>query len=100
MLLTGRRVPGEEALALGLCDRLAEEDTLRETAHATAREIAGSAPLAVASIRATMRTGLVDRVQKALEREAAEQDRLRGTADFIEGVSASLERRAPRFEAR
>ena len=100
LLLTGRRVPGEEALGLGLCDRLAEDDELRDTAHAVAQAIAESAPLAVASIRATMRAGLAERVQKALKREAAEQDRLRGTADFVEGVTASLERRAPRFEAR
>ncbi len=100
LLLTGRRVPGEEALALGLCDQLAGEDALREAAHTMARQVAESAPLAVASIRATMRTGLVERVAAALEREAAEQDRLRGTADFAEGVRASLERRAPLFEAR
>ncbi len=101
LLLTGRRVPGEEALAIGLCDQLAaEEDDLRHTAHALAGATAESAPLAVASIRATMRAGLAERVQKALAREAAEQDRLRSTADFVEGVRASLERRAPRFEAR
>jgi enoyl-CoA hydratase/carnithine racemase len=39
-------------------------------------------------------------VQAALEREASEQDRLRDTADFREGVAASLERRTPRFEGR
>jgi enoyl-CoA hydratase/carnithine racemase len=100
LLLTGRRVPGDEALALGLCDQLAEEDALRDAAHTLARAIAESGPLAVASIRATMRAGLTERVRQALEREAAEQDRLRGTDDFVEGVRASLERRAPRFAAR
>ncbi len=100
LLLTGRRVPGDEALALGLCDKLVEEDELRAAAHALAGEIAASAPLAVASIRATMRGDLVERVAKALDREAAEQDRLRQTEDFREGVMASLERRDPRFSGR
>jgi enoyl-CoA hydratase/carnithine racemase len=100
LLLTGRRVPGEEALALGLCDRLAEDDEVRPAAQALAAELARSAPLAVRSIRATLRAGLIERVQAALEREASEQDRLRDTADFREGVAASLERRTPRFEGR
>jgi enoyl-CoA hydratase/carnithine racemase len=100
MLLTGRRVPGEEALSLGLCDRLVEDNEVRLAARALAAELAGSAPLAVQSIRATLRGGLFERVQAALEREASEQDRLRGTEDFREGVTASLERRTPRFQGR
>ncbi len=98
LLLTGRRVPGEEALSLGLCDRLVEDGEVRDGAVALATELAVSAPLAVRSIRETLRGGLVERVESALEREATEQDRLRATADFREGVAASLERRPPRFQ--
>jgi 2-(1,2-epoxy-1,2-dihydrophenyl)acetyl-CoA isomerase len=97
MLLTGRRVPGEEALSLGLCDRLVADDEVRRAAHALAAELAQSAPLAVRSIRATLRAGLLQRLEAALEREASEQQRLRATDDFREGVAASLERRTPRF---
>jgi enoyl-CoA hydratase/carnithine racemase len=100
LLLTGRRVPGEEALSLGLCDRLVEEGALRAASHALAVELASSAPLAVRSIRATLRSGLLERVEAALELEASEQERLRGTEDFREGVVASLERRMPRFHGR
>ena len=100
LLLTGRRIPGEEARSLGLCDRLVDDAEIRTEAHALARELAQSAPLAVRSIRATLRAGLLERVEAALEREASEQDRLRGTADFREGVTASLERRTPRFQGR
>lgn len=100
MLLTGRRVPGGEALALKLCDQLAPEHELRAGAHSLARRIAACAPLAVTSIRATMRTGLLERVKESLEREAAEQDRLRQTEDFREGVTVSFERRDPDFKGR
>jgi enoyl-CoA hydratase/carnithine racemase len=100
LLLTGRRVPGEEALSLGLCDRLVGDEELRPAAHALAAELAASAPLAVRSIRATLRAGLVERLQEALEREASEQERLRDTEDFREGITASLERRTPRFQGR
>jgi enoyl-CoA hydratase/carnithine racemase len=101
LLLSGRRVAGDEALALGICDRLADDDgELRPAAHALAAELAQSAPLAVRSIRATLRAGLLERVGAALDREASEQDRLRETEDFREGVAASLERREPRFQGR
>jgi enoyl-CoA hydratase/carnithine racemase/ketosteroid isomerase-like protein len=100
LLLTGRRVSGEEALALGLCDRLTSAEQLRAQARALAAEIASSAPLAVASIRETLRGDLVERIRLATEREAAEQARLMQTEDFREGVRATAERRAPRFSGR
>jgi 2-(1,2-epoxy-1,2-dihydrophenyl)acetyl-CoA isomerase len=100
LLYTGRRVSGDEALRIGLCDRLAPAAGLREEAHALAAEIAASAPLAVRSIRATMRAGLAERVRAATDRERAEQERLGDTDDFREGVSATAERRAPRFSGR
>ncbi|GAA1648672.1 enoyl-CoA hydratase/isomerase family protein [Actinoplanes couchii] len=97
MLLTGRRVGGEEALRLRLADRLAEPGLLRVTARALAAEIAGSAPLAVRSIRATLRHGLAERVRAALEHELAEQKIHWATKDSAEGIAASLGRRAPVF---
>jgi enoyl-CoA hydratase/carnithine racemase len=97
LLYTGRRVPGEEAAAMGLCDRLVPLQELRAAARAFAGEIAASAPLAVRSIRYTMRGHLADEVARATEREDAEQIRLRVTSDFAEGTRASFERREPNF---
>jgi 2-(1,2-epoxy-1,2-dihydrophenyl)acetyl-CoA isomerase len=100
MLYTGRRLSGEEALRIGLCDELVDIDQLMPQAHAFAAEIARSAPLAVRSIRETMRGDLADRVRAALTREASEQRKLLPTADFSEGVRATAERRPPRFGGR
>lgn len=99
MLLTGRRVGGEEAAEIGLTDRLVVGD-VREAAFQVAADIAEAAPLAVRAIRATMRAGLADRFRAATAAELAEQDRLRRTADFAEGIRASAERRRPQFEGR
>ena len=100
LLYTGRRIGGDDAARIGLCDRLVDAGDVRAVAHALAAEIAASAPLAVRSIRATMRGELADRARAAMTREAAEQDRLRRTGDWAEGIRAAAERRAPRFEGR
>ena len=97
LLLSGRRVRGEQALALGLCDRLTGEDQLLADAIAYADELAAAGPLAVRSIRATLRGGLVEEARLAMEHESAEQARLRETADFAEGVRAAAEMRDPAF---
>lgn len=97
LALTGRRIKGEEALAIGLADRLVSLDEVRASALEMAREIAASAPLAVESIRATLRRGLADRVQEILEHELTEQERLIQTQDAKEGIRATAERRPPVF---
>ncbi len=99
MLLTGRRVSGEEALELGLVDQLVDADELRSSAHRLAEEIAENAPLAVMSVRATLRAGLAEAVSEATERELAEQQWLRATDDAYEGIKAVAERRPGNFTA-
>jgi enoyl-CoA hydratase/carnithine racemase len=100
MFYTSRRVKGDEAYAMGLCDVLVPQDELRQTAWDLAREIATNAPLALISTRATMRNGLADRVRKATDHELEEQTWLRKTEDFKEGVAATSERRLPNFAGR
>ncbi|MEU8820608.1 enoyl-CoA hydratase/isomerase family protein [Actinoplanes sp. NPDC048796] len=100
MLLTARRVGGEEALRLGLADRLAEPGQVRAAAVELAQQIAANAPLAVRSIRATLRADLAPRVRQALDHELAEQEVLWATRDSGEGIAASLERRPPVFRGR
>jgi enoyl-CoA hydratase/carnithine racemase len=97
LLYTGRRIDGDSAHSIGLLDLVAPLDSLRTTAHELAAEIARSAPLAVASIRTTMRGHLPDAIRAATEREKAEQDRLTATADWAEGTAAMSERRTPNF---
>jgi enoyl-CoA hydratase/carnithine racemase len=100
LLLTGRRVPGDDAHAMGLADELVPQADVRERAMALAQEIAASGPLAVRAIRATLRDGLADAVIAATEHELNQQSQLRLTEDFQEGVRAMAERRAPHFEGR
>lgn len=100
LLYTGRRLKGEQAHAIGLCDRLVPAESLRDTAFELAGEIAGSAPLAVDSIRQTLRGDLPEAIRHATDREKAEQERLQQTDDWKEGVRAMGERRTPDFKGR
>ena len=100
LLLTGRRLDGTTARAIGLCDHLVPADRLRDRAVELAAEIAAAGPLATRAIRATMRAGFVEEVRAAMAHERAEQDRLQQTEDFREGVRAVAERRPARFEGR
>jgi enoyl-CoA hydratase/carnithine racemase len=100
MLLTGRRIRGEEAERWGLVDQLVSADTLEASALALAHEIAVAAPLAVASTRRTLRGDLRALVEAATDHELAEQAKLMRTEDFAEGVRAVTERRPGRFVGR
>lgn len=100
MLLTGRRVKAEDALAMGLVDQVVEPAELRPAALKLAAEIAENAPLAVMSVRATVRLGLYDAVVKATEHELSEQKWLRATKDAEEGIRSVAERRAGVFSGK
>jgi enoyl-CoA hydratase/carnithine racemase len=90
LFYTGRRIPG----------LLVPQAEVRSAAQALALEIAQSAPLAVLATRETVRRGLIDAVEAATERELVEQDWLRRTEDFQEGIKAMADRRLPNFQGR
>ena len=83
LMLTGRRVPGEEAVSMGLADRLAPQDQVRKVATEMAAELANSAPLAVQAARETLNLHLYEE--------------FRAANDFKEGVKAGFDRREPVF---
>ena len=100
LFYTGRRLTGEEAVKIGLADICVTFDRVRAKAVELATEIAQSGPLAIVATRETLRRGLAEAVARATEREYEEQNWLRDTADFKEGIKAMGERRLPDFQAR
>jgi len=100
MMLTGRRIKAEEAEAWGLVDQLAFQEDLRGAAIAFAQELAENAPLGVQSTRATLRGALAEAVRAQTDIEFKQQDWLRATADFAEGIRAVAERRPGAFVGR
>lgn len=100
LFYTARRVPGAEAVELGLADRLAPGSDPLPEAIAFAEQIAASSPLAVRSMKQTLRGDLLAQVIEAVEREASEQSRLWKTEDSRIGIAANLARETPVFLGR
>ncbi len=100
MFMTGKRIDGQTALEWGLADSLTDQASVRVEALKLAGEIAENAPLAVMSVRATLREGIKEAVKRQTDHEHAEQFWLRDTADHKEGVKAVAQRRPGNFEAR
>jgi cyclohexa-1,5-dienecarbonyl-CoA hydratase len=97
LLLSGRSVPAEEALQLGLVDELTEDPVEAALAwHAEHLQ-----PLSAAGLRHAVqaaRWGMHRHVKQGLqELERAYLDELMNTADAKEGIAAFLEKREPRW---
>jgi enoyl-CoA hydratase len=100
LLTTGRYIGAEEALTMGLVNRICSGETLVAEAVALASQIAANAPLAVQALKRVVRTGAALPLDQAMEMELAEYNRLFTTADRREGVASFNERRAPQFSGR
>ncbi len=95
--LTGRIVPSDEALALGLLNNLVEENVLREETRNLALSIAANSPVAVSMIKKAIRQARTAEISGHLDLLAAFQGITQRTEDHFEGVRALKEKRQPHF---
>lgn len=100
LILSGREVNGQEALAIGLVTRIWPEREFPERWGAFARELAGGATEAFALTKEGLNASWQQGLAEFLDTEAALQDRAGRTHDYAEGVKAFLAKRPPRFEGR
>jgi enoyl-CoA hydratase/carnithine racemase len=98
LLLTARMIDAEEAVRLGLVNRIVPAAELRAWALETAGRIAANSPSAVQAVKQQISATLADhaRSREALEQELG--DRVRASAHFREGVAAFREKRQPNYE--
>jgi enoyl-CoA hydratase len=97
LLFSGDNLDAAEALQLGLVSRVVPAAELAAEARRTAEKLSASAPLAVAAIKRAVADGLDRPIEEALEVERREFVTVRGSADAVEGITAFIEKRAPRF---
>jgi crotonobetainyl-CoA hydratase len=104
MILTGRQLDAAEAHALGLASRVEEPEALLDAALELAREIAASAPLAIAAARDIFRAtdGMeVEQGYRLLRSGALPSYRaMLDSEDAIEGPKAFSEKRTPNWQGK
>jgi 2-(1,2-epoxy-1,2-dihydrophenyl)acetyl-CoA isomerase len=97
LALLGDKVAATQAEEWGLIWRCVEDDELMPTALAAARQLAAGPTRGYVRSREAMEAGLLQSFEASLDLERDFQRELGRTADYREGVTAFMDKRAPRF---
>lgn len=100
LIFTGAIIDVHEALRIGLVNHVVPAGEHLSAALAMAEQIAARAPVAVRLAKAALNLGADVDIRSGLAFERLAQAILYGTEDKLEGTSAFLEKRAPRFQGR
>jgi enoyl-CoA hydratase len=100
LILTGRHVPADEALRIGLVTRVVAAADLLDEARRLALALAAKAPLAVRLAMDAVNQGLDMTLPAACEHESALFAVAAASEDMREGTRAFLEKRKPAFKGR
>jgi 2-(1,2-epoxy-1,2-dihydrophenyl)acetyl-CoA isomerase len=100
LMATGDILTAQEALSLGLINRVVPAEKLETTVNAMAERLAAAPSLALARIKAGLNHGERSDLASALDYEAVHQDECFHSEDFLEGVKAFIEKRKPEFHGK
>ena len=95
--LLGRRIGAAEAESMGLANRVVPVETMLSTAKELAGQVAGLAPQAVAAQKQLLNAGVEVSLEALLRHETEAIAAAIKTGDAQEGMTAFLEKRAPKF---
>jgi 2-(1,2-epoxy-1,2-dihydrophenyl)acetyl-CoA isomerase len=102
LIYTSRLLNGAEAAEMGLVNRVVPDDELAAVVQEMAAKIAEGPTAAFAESKAIVHQ-LVDHhldTAASMDAEAAAQGRLAGNPDYVEGITAFMEKRSPTFTGR
>ena len=97
LMVTGEPISPEEALALGIVDRVIEADQFDAEVMAYARKLAAGPSMAQGYIKLSVNHGMEVSLAHGLAIERAHQNQLFASEDVAEGLKAFLEKRAAQF---
>ena len=100
LAMTAREIGAEEAYRIGLADRTAPAGDALKVALELAGSLGAGPPLALRGIKRLVNAAFDHPVAAGLEREVATQRRILRSEDFIEAVTARVQKRDPAFRAR
>jgi enoyl-CoA hydratase len=98
ILFTGETISAEEALSIGLVNKVVGRETLISEAETLAENLASKAPIALRHVKEAVNKGLDLTLDQGLRLEADLYFLLHTTADRIEGIRAFQEKRPPNFK--
>jgi len=97
LILTGDKITGVEAKAIGLVNKVVPEAEVLKQAQGLAKKIGSKSQVAVRAAMSAIGHGLIAPLASGLEKEAELFGSLCETADMKEGVKAFLEKRHPKW---
>ncbi|MEN3583207.1 enoyl-CoA hydratase-related protein [Streptomyces sp. ZYX-F-203] len=100
LLLFPRNVPAEEALRLGIADRVVPAAQLRATAEKVARTLAEGPTVAYAALKESVAYGMTHTLTETLDKEDELQSRAGASEDHAAAVRAFVEKERPRYVGR
>ena len=100
LLTSGDSIGPDEALRIGLVDRLIPADEFENEAERVAQAIADSAPLAVTACKRSVQGGTHLELKEALALEASLLEELYDSDDAAEGFRAFVEKRKPEYKGK
>lgn len=100
IFFTARQFTAEEALTMGLINRLVAEADLETFVRGYAQTIAANAPMTVASIKTIVDEVMKDEAQRDMALCQQVVDRCFNSRDYVEGRTAFMEKRKPVFTGR
>ena len=100
LIYTGDMIPASEALKIGLVDRVVPPEKLEEETRKFALKLAEKPPLALLAAKYSIQLGMETDLWHGETLEASMFGLTFSTEDVIEGVSAFLEKRKPKFKGK
>jgi 2-(1,2-epoxy-1,2-dihydrophenyl)acetyl-CoA isomerase len=97
IFLLGERFGAAEALAIGMVNKVVPLAGLGLATDALARSLAAGPVLALRRTKRLVRESMARTLSEQLQAEAVSFGECTGDADFAEGITAFLAKRAPRF---